>query len=359
MASILQKLHRVLVVSSGARIHTCRKTQQSSHPKVHPAGAVQHSSATAFQQRNVVRSRQVPGLIAQHRSPSYSKRRMGSFRFAPDPLSKRYDAGRPMTDPVKAEKMLLAPITGSAMFQAFCRMFFNRYCRLTVARRDHLPAPPFIICSNHTSHVDSAVLMTASGLPFSAFALLGASDYFFDSWSARLLVSRFMNVIPIDRQAQPKSLRRSLAMCAEFLQRTQGNLILYPEGARSCDGKIQTFKRGAGLFAVDLGVPVVPAHIEGAHNILAKGKFMPRPGPVTVRFGEPMAFESNRFDPLRRRAFRRAAIELLEQRIRDLSQSPHPGDLIRQPEEPQEERATIPIPCSAGRPVHKKSPAQL
>jgi 1-acyl-sn-glycerol-3-phosphate acyltransferase len=264
-----------------------------------------------------------------------------------------------MTEPVKAEKMLSAPQTGSTVFQAFCRAFFIYYCRLTVVGRDHLPASPFIICSNHASHIDSAVLMTASGLPFNSFALLGASDYFFDSWKARFLVSRFMNVIPINRQARPKLLRRSLAMCAEFLQRTHGNLILYPEGTRSDDGEIQTFKNGAGLFAVDLRVPIVPAHIDGAYNVLAKGTLMPRPGPVLVRFGEPITFEAHQFDALRRRVPRRAAIELLEQRIRALSQRPPAGESIGSPEAHREdERATIPIPIGSGRPLEKKSPAR-
>src|SRR5271156_1129734 len=179
--------------------------------------------------------------------------------------------------------MFFAPMTGSAMFQAFCRMFFLCYCRLTVSGQRHLPPSPFIICSNHTSHIDSAVLMTASGLPFSAFAMLGASDYFFDSWRRKFLVSRFMNVIPIDRRAQPKSLQRCLAMCGDFLR--HGNLILYPEGTRSPDGEMHSFKRGVGMFAVDLGVPIVPALIEGAHHVLPKGEFMPRPRAVRVRFG--------------------------------------------------------------------------
>ena len=249
-----------------------------------------------------------------------------------------------MTDRGRAEDMLFAPIPGSAMFQAFCRLFFICYCRLTVAGQDHLPASPFIICSNHTSHIDSAVLMTASGLPFSAFAMLGASDYFFDSWRRRFLVSRFMNVIPIDRHGQHKSLRRSLTMCEEFLQRMHGNLILYPEGTRSCDGAIQTFKKGAGLFAIDLGVPVVPAHIEGAHDILAKGKFIPRPGTVTVRFGEAIRFKSNQFDSRWGRGARRAAVELLEQRIHGLSRRPPRGDVIGLPEQSVEEgQATISI----------------
>ncbi|MGC1220879.1 MAG: lysophospholipid acyltransferase family protein [Candidatus Sulfotelmatobacter sp.] len=205
------------------------------------------------------------------------------------------------------------------MFQAFCRWFFFCYCRLTVEGREHLPASPFIICSNHTSHIDSAVLMTASGRSFSAFALLGASDYFFHSRRVKFIVSRFMNVIPIDRQAQARSLQRSLAMCDDFLQRTRGNLILYPEGTRSNSGEMQAFKKGAGLFAVALGVPVVPAYIEGARKILAKGQNVPRLGSATVRFGEPIRFASNSSDPLRERGVRKAAVELLEQRIRGLS----------------------------------------
>jgi 1-acyl-sn-glycerol-3-phosphate acyltransferase len=267
-----------------------------------------------------------------------------------------------MTDQGKAEEMFMAPITGSAMFQAFCRVFFARYCRLTVAGQRYLPVPPFIICSNHASHIDSAALMTASGLPFSAFALLGASDYFFNSWRTRFIVSRFMNVIPIDREAQHKSLRRSLAMCKEFLQRKHGNLILYPEGTRSTDGEIQTFKKGAGLFAVDLGVPVVPALIEGAHNILAKGKVMPRPGPVTVLFGEPIMFESNQIDPRRGHGPRRAAVELLERRIRELKRTPTAGGAIRLPDEPieprEEEQAMISISAVAHQDRNTKTHAR-
>jgi len=228
----------------------------------------------------------------------------------------------PVTEAGQAKDMLLAPGVGSVAFQGFCELYFRYYSRLTVVGKNHLPASPFIICSNHTSHVDSAVLMTASGRPFSAFALLGASDYFFDSWRRKFLVSRFMNIIPIDRRAQPKSLQRCLAMCEDFLQ--HGNLILYPEGTRSTDGEIQSFKKGAGMFAVDLGVPIVPALVEGAHRILPKGEVVPRPKPVTVRFGEPIMFGLHPGDPGGARGVRRAAVELLEQRIRGLKPSLSP-----------------------------------
>jgi 1-acyl-sn-glycerol-3-phosphate acyltransferase len=240
-----------------------------------------------------------------------------------------------MTGPGKAQEMFSAPATGSAMFQAFCRTFFFCYCPLTVEGRNHLPAPPFILCSNHASHIDSAVLMTASDLPFSTFSMLGASDYFFDSRRIKFVVSRFMNVIPIDRHAQHQSLRRSLAMCDDFLQRRHGNLILYPEGTRSSNGEIQIFKKGAGLFAVELGVPVVPAYIEGARHILPKGNSIPRPGSVTVRFGEPIRFKLNQRDPELDRERRKAAVGLLEQRIRGLSRGPSSEDLTGLPNERQ------------------------
>ncbi len=250
-----------------------------------------------------------------------------------------------MSGPGKTEEMFWAPSTGSAMFQAFCRGFFLGYCRLTVEGRDRIPRPPFMVCSNHCSHIDSAVLMTASGLPFSTFALLGARDYFFESWRVGFAVSRFMNVIPIDRQAQARSLRRSLAMCEDFLQRRHGTLILYPEGTRSLNGEIQTFKKGAGLFAVELGVPVVPAYIEGARNILAKGQVMPRPGSVTVRFGEPIRFASDQLDRRPGRELRRAAVELLQQRILELGRRLPTAGLSGLPKEGQ--RTTISIPAVA------------
>jgi 1-acyl-sn-glycerol-3-phosphate acyltransferase len=124
-------------------------------------------------------------------------------------------------------------------------------------------------------------------------------------------------------------------MCEEFLRRPQGNLILYPEGTRSASGEIQTFKKGAGLFAVELGVPVVPAHIGGARNILPKGRFLPRLGTVTVRFGEPIQFASSPFDHLPARGLRNAAVELLEQRIRELGKKPVPEESVGLPEEGQ------------------------
>jgi 1-acyl-sn-glycerol-3-phosphate acyltransferase len=208
-----------------------------------------------------------------------------------------------------------ASTAGSLLFENFCRAFFRWYSPLTVQGWEHLPGGPFLLCSNHSSHADSAVLMTASRRSFRNFALIGASDYFFHSRRVRWAVSPLMNVIPIDRDPGPKSLSACLATCRRFLEETGGIVILYPEGTRSPDGEMREFKAGAGLFAFELGVPVVPAYIDGTHQILPKGQSLPRPASVTVRFGQPLALARSGFGESRRDQ-RRHAVEQLARSIR-------------------------------------------
>lgn len=210
-----------------------------------------------------------------------------------------------------------APAVGAAMFEAFCRTFFTLYCPLTVEGRDRLPDEPFLLCSNHNSHADSAALMTASGRRFDKFALLGASDYFFRSRNKRWILSSLMNVIPIERHPGPRSLSACLTECRNFLTNKGKTLILYPEGTRSLNGEMREFKSGIGWLASELQIPIVPAYIEGSYRILPKGRSFPRPHAITVRFGEAFSCSSAmRAESLRER--RRAVAEQLAWQIRRL-----------------------------------------
>jgi len=64
------------------------------------------------------------------------------------------------------------------LFELFCKAVFMSYCPLQVNGRENIPATSFIFCSNHSSHMDSGVLMGASGLPFRQFGLMAAKEYF-------------------------------------------------------------------------------------------------------------------------------------------------------------------------------------
>ena len=70
--------------------------------------------------------------------------------------------------------------------------------------------------------------------------------------------------------------------------RNGASVLLYAEGTRTLDGKLQPFKRGAFNLAVKAGVPVVPLTVNGSFNILRKHSFVIRPGKITLVLGRPI-----------------------------------------------------------------------
>jgi 1-acyl-sn-glycerol-3-phosphate acyltransferase/long-chain acyl-CoA synthetase len=171
-------------------------------------------------------------------------------------------------------------------FEWFSRTVFRFYAPLQVTVCEPLPDEPFVLCSNHSSHLDSAVLMVASGLPFHAFRLLAAADYFDPQSRAGRLTRAVLHIVTIDRSSgRSASIRGTIAECGELVRDHQVRLIAFPEGTRSVTGDLLPFKRGAALLGVALGLPVVPAYIEGARDALPKGSWMPRPRPIRVQFG--------------------------------------------------------------------------
>jgi len=69
------------------------------------------------------------------------------------------------------------------------------------------------------------------------------------------------------------------------------SVLLYPEGKISENGTLLPLKEGAGLFATQMGVPIVPIKIEGMQEIFPYCVMLPRKiGSITVKIGEPMKF---------------------------------------------------------------------
>ena len=92
--------------------------------------------------------------------------------------------------------------------------------------------------------------------------------------------------IGIDRGRGPKAMR-SLEEAINTIRRG-ASVLLYAEGTRTRDGKLQPFKRGAFNIAVRAGIPVVPLTINGTFPILPKGSIVIRPRPVELVLGEPI-----------------------------------------------------------------------
>lgn len=175
------------------------------------------------------------------------------------------------------QKALLGPLV-----DACCRP-------LRVEGREHVRGlqPPLLLVANHSSHLDTAVLLRA--LPPALrrrLAVAAAADYFYAHAPLGLFVTVVLGAFPLTRTGR---VRPSLEYCGELVEAGWAVLV-YPEGTRSRDGRLHPFRPGSGLLAAELGVPVVPAYLAGLHACLPPGARWPRPRPVVVRFGPPRRF---------------------------------------------------------------------
>jgi long-chain acyl-CoA synthetase len=173
------------------------------------------------------------------------------------------------------------------------RAIYAGYLRLRVQLPANVPAGrPYIIAANHNSHLDTASIITAlsSAIGMSEarrIHVLGARDYFFESALQGWLVSRLLNVVPIERKESSLS---SLRLIKSILSNGEPVLI-YPEGTRSRDGQLQSFKAGLGLMAWELKVPILPVLLEGTRQAMPVGRFFPKPGRIRVTFGKPVEMD--------------------------------------------------------------------
>jgi 1-acyl-sn-glycerol-3-phosphate acyltransferase len=67
-------------------------------------------------------------------------------------------------------------------------------------------------------------------------------------------------------------------------------VVIYPEGGRTEDGRLQPGKPGIGLIVAATGCPVIPAFLGGTYEALPPGAKWIRLRPIQVRFGAPMDF---------------------------------------------------------------------
>jgi 1-acyl-sn-glycerol-3-phosphate acyltransferase len=212
------------------------------------------------------------------------------------------------------------------LFTGLCKSIFKLYCPLAITGKENLPSPPFILCSNHCSHMDTPVLMLSTGLSFSRFGMVAAKDYFFDNKKRNQLLNLFMNLIPINRICTKSSIKDDVGFCKNFID-SGCNLIIYPEGTRSLSGEIQSFKSGVALIASELNLPIVPVHIKGTFQAMPKGRNFPRPSKISASIGKPLSintlYNASITQIQKPSAIYRQLAALLEQHIRQLGETHH------------------------------------
>jgi len=150
--------------------------------------------------------------------------------------------------------------------------------RVRVEGSENLPNQPCIFVSNHVSNMDAPVL-----LPM----LPGMSSVFIKKKLMSIpilgMAMRMGKYIPVSRGHSREEAQKSVEYAAEVL-RGGRNIVLFPEGTRSSDGKLLPFKKGGFFLAAETGAPMVPVVIRGTAAMMHKGSFKIYPGDAVVEF---------------------------------------------------------------------------
>jgi 1-acyl-sn-glycerol-3-phosphate acyltransferase len=159
---------------------------------------------------------------------------------------------------------------------------WNTWSKLTVIGAENLRKQPVAVyASNHTSYMDIPVLFSSLPFQFRIFAKKQLWGIPFIGW--------YLNrsgQIPIDTQ-NPTAARSSLGAGAKAL-RSGMALVVFPEGARTKDGKLRPFQSGAAFLAIRAQVPLVPMALSGVYELLPIHTHHFYPADLTLRIGEPI-----------------------------------------------------------------------
>ena len=162
-------------------------------------------------------------------------------------------------------------------------MFFVRAVgvRVRVKGTERIPQGVCLFAANHTSSADAPAIV--SSIPRRVAILLKESLF---KWPIVGAAFRSAHFIPVKRSARESAIA-SVERATEAIKAGQSFLI-YPEGTRSPDGRLQEFKKGAVVMAIKAGVPIVPMVCSGAHRIMEKRSLVIHPGEIVVEFLNPI-----------------------------------------------------------------------
>lgn len=162
-------------------------------------------------------------------------------------------------------------------------LFFVRAVgvRIHVKGKERIPSGVCVFAANHTSSADAPAVVGA--IPRRIAVLLKASLF---KWPIAGQAFHLAHFIPVDRKNRDSAIA-SVEKATAALRAGQSFLI-YPEGTRSPDGRLQRFKKGAVVMAISAGVPIVPMACSGAHRIMEKKSLVIHPGEILVEFLEPI-----------------------------------------------------------------------
>ncbi len=141
----------------------------------------------------------------------------------------------------------------------------------------------YVFVANHQSAYDIFTVYGYLGHNFRWMMKAGLRRIPFVGWACGWSKQIFVD------NSTPSATRRTMTD-AEAVLGAGMSLVIFPEGARTWDGKMRPFKRGAFKLAREFDLPIVPLTIQGAFDVLPRWRYLPNPGRITLTVHPPVQF---------------------------------------------------------------------
>jgi 1-acyl-sn-glycerol-3-phosphate acyltransferase len=190
--------------------------------------------------------------------------------------------------------------TGYYLSFALGRLFFHFR---VLHRERRIPEGPLIVAMNHESYLDPPLAGIASGREMYFLTRKTLLDVPVLGW-----VLPRLNVVPVDQEGTDRAALKALL---RILKAGHGTVV-FPEGARTLDGKLQPALPGLGFVIAKTLAPVLPMRIFGAHEALPRGGRRLRLRPITIVIGEPIYFTEADLQPRSKELYQRLSERVME-----------------------------------------------
>ena len=174
---------------------------------------------------------------------------------------------------------------------SFYRCLFATYFRWSVYNSERVPVKgPVILASNHATFLDPPLI--GSGVKRDINYMARKSLFRYPGIGATL---RAVNAVPVDRDGGGGAGMKAIIDRLE----AGGGIVLFPEGTRTKDGKLQPARSGIGLIVIKSDAPVVPVRVFGTFDAQWRRIRLLHPPRVAVKYGRPLLFAELRAEAKR------------------------------------------------------------
>jgi len=150
--------------------------------------------------------------------------------------------------------------------------------RVEISGLEHVPSDRrCIFMCNHVSNLDPPVVLPL--LPGHCSVLLKKELMRIPILGTAMRMGKF---VPVERGHRREAAQASVAAAADAL-RSGLNILVFPEGTRSKDGRLSTFKKGPFFLAQQTQAPIIPIALSGTQKMMRKGSIAITPGVAHVR----------------------------------------------------------------------------